>query len=1005
MEIFVGILQLGFFLGCAWIPSWWMAGRLDDRLSQSAMRFPASIGLALVFYLSIVNLLGKLLQDSILSILIYLILNIIACVYLLLKRRNELGVGMLAGTARSWVGVLVLASILSLPQMFHALSGNRWDEMASSAIHITAPNQFSEGVFPPRHNAFPDIVVKYHYGFVLLSGAVRLLTGLSATFSVDVASSALWLFTFIFAFGWLRQLGARKLASFWGSFAILLGGGLSWLYLTKLRVYEGFKKWPSENALAHSYDSGMSWWDNAIAVFGNQNVHLANKAGELFPLPFDISVHYQQHAVATGIAISLVAAYMFWLWQTRKGFSPILLAINCLCFGLVFLSHAVLGAVSSVSAGLTLAVLWLLKPDRIRFFQGILFTAGVAAIAFLHGGMLAGGSEYGPPGAPITMRSELGYVGGNLLDLVNWSLAGFGLLLVLSMVSVWAWIRRGQGMALSKEFLVYFGLFAFVSFMVPQLFYFSHAGGIEEQTEISKFFFGTHLGLALFSVAGFDYLCRRVHGVVLLPIFVLSGVTPVISSVAGGLNDDGGWDGIYRSPYAWEGGRSFEAAGQALYSLKEGNTEQYFDFSTREVSSGYLNELLVYGGSVFSLSATRYEVTGFGFLIAEDVAAERIMHESRMARLLPGAAEASSTDWLYLVTKRDLARRPPVVRSRFRKMVAEGILADRYSDGERELYRFVKATGDIDSGLEMYWTPKIISQTNADWDGDGRLDLIFYDYKNQQFMVGEERIPLPEDLRSLEEVQTVFLVRLPGDDRIDLLVGYMSDAIYFRGKSLAYMVRKYPFVWHRLDSTVGRWQSHQNFSWMLPLQNPVVADPENDGVETLLAYQPNKEAWTNYSHRPLEGPSLPEWVSPLPVFGKFTPGSVGDLALWSPVNGQFELNTPAGEVISFEWGGLEGDILLPGDFNGDGIDEVGIWQPHSLTWWIRDLSTGENRGFIYGTPSGIPLPADYNFDGILDLAFWEPSQNTIFVSFDFGESNGATISVPPNSIPVYVNMY
>jgi hypothetical protein len=184
--------------------------------------------------------------------------------------------------------------------MFHALSGNRWDEMASSAIHITAPNQFSEGVFPPRHNAFPDIVVKYHYGFVLLSGAVRLLTGLSATFSVDVASSALWLFTFIFAFGWLRQLGARKLASFWGSFAILLGGGLSWLYLTKLRVYEGFKKWPSENALAHSYDSGMSWWDNAIAVFGNQNVHLANKAGELFPLPFDISVHYQQHAVATG---------------------------------------------------------------------------------------------------------------------------------------------------------------------------------------------------------------------------------------------------------------------------------------------------------------------------------------------------------------------------------------------------------------------------------------------------------------------------------------------------------------------------------------------------------------------------------------------------------------------------------------------------------------------------------------------------------------------------------
>ena len=105
------------------------------------------------------------------------------------------------------------------------------------------------------------------------------------------------------------------------------------------------------------------------------------------------------------------------------------------------------------------------------------------------------------------------------------------------------------------------------------------------------------------------------------------------------------------------------------------------------------------------------------------------------------------------------------------------------------------------------------------------------------------------------------------------------------------------------------------------------------------------------------------------------------------------------------WGGRPGDILLPGDYDGDGYDEVGIWQPHTNMWWVRVMPSGPNLHFMFGTRSGIPLPADYNHDGRLDLAYWEPAEQRIYVSFDFGQSVGRTIEVPPHSIPLFVHFY
>jgi hypothetical protein len=633
-EFIFGLLCLGFIFAVLWLPAWWLAGRIDQSRKESIVRIWVSVGLAMAGYLTSVNLLGRLFENSVYAATFYLLINLFLCIYLLLKERTQLAVSHLWAERKLLFTVALIALILAVPQWFQTVSGNRWDEVASSSIHLTAPNQFAEGVFPPRHNAFPDITIKYHYGFTLLSGTIHWVTGLSSNISIDIASTGLWLFIFLFVFFWLLEVSVHKIAAIWGSFAVLLGGGLSWLYLPWLEVYKDFQKHPPPDWLTYSYDSQASWMSNLVTVMVNQNIHLRNTDGDLFALPFDIAIHFQQHAVALGIAMTLVAAYLFWLWQMRKDNAPLLLICCIFAFGLVFLGHAVFGGIASVSAGLVLMILWLRQPTRARFIQGVAFTLGVTVVAFSHGGMLSMGDEYGS-GAILKLRDNFGYISGSIIDIANWHLAGFGLLLVASGLSAWVWLRNRQNIPPQKAlFFVFFGVFGLVSYMIPQLFFFSHGSGIEEQTEISKFFFCTHLSLAIISVLGIDYLATRFKWWMFSPLFIMSAVTPLAVSFAAAYEQkaDSEWQGFYRSPYDWRGGIDYMARGEAFKRFKKSNRDVYYDFSTAERSKRVLSELLIYGGSAFSLSPTRYEITGSGFLISEERVQNRIAHPRTRSR-------------------------------------------------------------------------------------------------------------------------------------------------------------------------------------------------------------------------------------------------------------------------------------------------------------------------------------------------------------------------------------
>src|SRR2546422_528646 len=267
MSAVIRLILSGGFLLVVVTPAWWLAGRIQEGKARPFFQLLCGIGLALVGYVSGVNLLGRLLGNSIAAVLIYL---------------------------------------------------------AASAV-----------------------------------GAVLLWRKWPADVRIDLVSTGLWLFVFLFIYFWLRELKFGRLPATWGSFAVLLGGGLSWLYLGRLESYDGISKVPAASELTHRYDAAKSWIDNLIAASHVPSMHLRNSDGSLSNLPWDTAALFQQHPVSLGIALTLVALYLFVSWQRRTKFHVALLVVNIVTFGVLFLAHAVFGGVAAVTASLCLLGGWL----------------------------------------------------------------------------------------------------------------------------------------------------------------------------------------------------------------------------------------------------------------------------------------------------------------------------------------------------------------------------------------------------------------------------------------------------------------------------------------------------------------------------------------------------------------------------------------------------------------------------------------------------------------------
>jgi hypothetical protein len=123
----------------------------------------------------------------------------------------------------------------------------------------------------------------------------------------------------------------------------------------------------------------------------------------------------------------------------------------------------------------------------------------------------------------------------------------------------------------------------------------------------------------------------------------------------------------------------------------------------------------------------------------------------------------------------------------------------------------------------------------------------------------------------------------------------------------------------------------------------------------------------------------------IPIPGDYNGDGRDDIAVYRPSNGIWYVSS-AGNFLF----GEAADIPVPADYNGDRRDDIAVFRPSNGTWYIAPLGN-----FTYGEPGDIPVPADYNGDGRDDIAVFRPSNGTWFISsrgnFSYGQ---------PGDIPI-----
>ena len=94
--------------------------------------------------------------------------------------------------------------------------------------------------------------------------------------------------------------------------------------------------------------------------------------------------------------------------------------------------------------------------------------------------------------------------------------------------------------------------------------------------------------------------------------------------------------------------------------------------------------------------------------------------------------------------------------------------------------------------------------------------------------------------------------------------------------------------------------------------------------------------------------------------------------------------------------GITGDIPITGDWNDDGISEIGVFRPSTHLFYLDYNGNGVwngasvDRQYNFGITGDIPITGDWNDDGISEIGVFRPSTHLFYLDYNGnGAWNGA----------------
>lgn len=121
---------------------------------------------------------------------------------------------------------------------------------------------------------------------------------------------------------------------------------------------------------------------------------------------------------------------------------------------------------------------------------------------------------------------------------------------------------------------------------------------------------------------------------------------------------------------------------------------------------------------------------------------------------------------------------------------------------------------------------------------------------------------------------------------------------------------------------------------------------------------------------------------------------VDSVGLVDPATGQWFLRDgTTGETTSFYYG-VPGDIPFMGDWNGDGIATPGLYRQSTGFVYLRNSNTtgAANLSFHFGNPGDIPLIGDFNGNGSDTVSVYRPSTGQVFIMNSLPAQGGSPVA-------------
>jgi len=185
---------------------------------------------------------------------------------------------------------------------------------------------------------------------------------------------------------------------------------------------------------------------------------------------------------------------------------------------------------------------------------------------------------------------------------------------------------------------------------------------------------------------------------------------------------------------------------------------------------------------------------------------------------------------------------------------------------------------------------------------------------------------------------------------------------------------------------------------------PVPADYDGDGRLDIAVWRPTNGTWyvlRSSAQYSWSSCWTVQWgvgaSGDVPVPGDFDGDRRADIGVWRPGSGMWFVlrsseNYRTSGFLLVQWGaGDSGDIPVPADYDGDSRTDIGVWRPGNGTWYIlksADDYAWANSLIVQwgdGSQRDVPVPGDYDGDGRADMGVWRPG-NGVWYSLASGSN-------------------